>query len=67
MIGDEVQSPAAPGERVWVRGWFPILFELSCIISRCNLDVRTRLVELNLQYIAFSTLCFKLASRMLIV
>ncbi|KRX57356.1 Brefeldin A-inhibited guanine nucleotide-exchange protein 1 [Trichinella sp. T9] len=28
-------------ERVWLRGWFPILFELSCIISRCKLDVRT--------------------------
>uniref|UniRef100_A0A8C0FAL5 ADP ribosylation factor guanine nucleotide exchange factor 1 n=1 Tax=Bubo bubo TaxID=30461 RepID=A0A8C0FAL5_BUBBB len=32
----------APEDRVWVRGWFPILFELSCIINRCKLDVRTR-------------------------
>ncbi|CAB1326107.1 unnamed protein product [Coregonus sp. 'balchen'] len=24
----------APEDRVWVRGWFPILFELSCIINR---------------------------------
>ncbi|XP_072852976.2 brefeldin A-inhibited guanine nucleotide-exchange protein 2 isoform X2 [Pogona vitticeps] len=32
----------ATGDRVWVRGWFPILFELSCIINRCKLDVRTR-------------------------
>ncbi|CAN2389838.1 Dimerisation and cyclophilin-binding domain of Mon2, partial [Pristimantis euphronides] len=32
----------APGDRVWVRGWFPILFELSRIINRCKLDVRTR-------------------------
>uniref|UniRef100_A0A8C7PQL5 ARF guanine nucleotide exchange factor 1 n=1 Tax=Oncorhynchus mykiss TaxID=8022 RepID=A0A8C7PQL5_ONCMY len=31
-----------PEDRVWVRGWFPILFELSCIINRCKLDVRTR-------------------------
>ncbi|CAB1349808.1 unnamed protein product, partial [Coregonus sp. 'balchen'] len=31
-----------PQDRVWVRGWFPILFELSCIINRCKLDVRTR-------------------------
>ncbi|XP_051886894.1 brefeldin A-inhibited guanine nucleotide-exchange protein 2-like [Pristis pectinata] len=31
-----------PGDRVWVRGWFPILFELSCIINRCKLDIRTR-------------------------
>ncbi|CAB1317567.1 unnamed protein product [Coregonus sp. 'balchen'] len=23
-----------PEDRVWVRGWFPILFELSCIINR---------------------------------
>nr|CAD7445253.1 unnamed protein product [Timema bartmani] len=29
-------------DRVWVRGWFPLLFELSCIVSRCKLDVRTR-------------------------
>ncbi|CAF0723278.1 unnamed protein product [Brachionus calyciflorus] len=27
---------------VWMKGWFPILFELSCIINRCKLDVRTR-------------------------
>uniref|UniRef100_A0A6Q2Z908 SEC7 domain-containing protein n=1 Tax=Esox lucius TaxID=8010 RepID=A0A6Q2Z908_ESOLU len=32
----------APEDRVWVRGWFPILFELSCVINRCKLDVRTR-------------------------
>ncbi|XP_069777423.1 brefeldin A-inhibited guanine nucleotide-exchange protein 1 isoform X2 [Narcine bancroftii] len=32
----------AAEDRVWVRGWFPILFELSCIITRCKLDVRTR-------------------------
>lgn len=29
-------------DRVWVRGWFPVLFELSCIVNRCKLDVRTR-------------------------
>lgn len=29
-------------DRAWVKGWFPILFELSCIINRCKLDVRTR-------------------------
>ncbi|XP_036361493.1 brefeldin A-inhibited guanine nucleotide-exchange protein 1 isoform X3 [Octopus sinensis] len=28
--------------RVWVKGWFPVLFELSCVINRCKLDVRTR-------------------------
>lgn len=29
-------------DRAWVRGWFPLLFELSCVVSRCKLDVRTR-------------------------
>lgn len=38
----------APEDRVWVRGWFPILFELSCIINRCKLDVRTRWAEFTL-------------------
>uniref|UniRef100_A0A0N5ABM5 DUF1981 domain-containing protein n=1 Tax=Syphacia muris TaxID=451379 RepID=A0A0N5ABM5_9BILA len=31
-----------PAQRVFLRGWFPIMFELSCIIGRCKLDVRTR-------------------------
>nr|XP_040239773.2 brefeldin A-inhibited guanine nucleotide-exchange protein 1 isoform X1 [Anopheles coluzzii] len=29
-------------DRVWVRGWFPMLFSLSCVVNRCKLDVRTR-------------------------
>ncbi|XP_071835614.1 brefeldin A-inhibited guanine nucleotide-exchange protein 1-like isoform X2 [Apostichopus japonicus] len=29
-------------DRIWVKGWFPVLFELSCVINRCKLDVRTR-------------------------
>ncbi|XP_046857714.1 brefeldin A-inhibited guanine nucleotide-exchange protein 1-like [Xenia sp. Carnegie-2017] len=29
-------------DRIWVKSWFPVLFELSCIINRCKLDVRTR-------------------------
>ncbi|XP_022248093.1 brefeldin A-inhibited guanine nucleotide-exchange protein 1-like isoform X1 [Limulus polyphemus] len=38
-----IEDQSVPEEdRVWVRGWFPILFELSCVISRCKLDVRTR-------------------------
>lgn len=28
--------------RVWIRGWFPVLFELSCIINSSKLDIRTR-------------------------
>ena len=29
-------------DRIWVRGWFPLLFSLSCVVNRCKLDVRTR-------------------------
>ena len=29
-------------DRVWFRGWFPVLFELSCIINSSKLDIRTR-------------------------
>ncbi|KAL1518342.1 hypothetical protein ABEB36_001979 [Hypothenemus hampei] len=29
-------------DRVWVRGWFPLLFSLSWVVNRCKLDVRTR-------------------------
>ncbi|GFY62356.1 brefeldin A-inhibited guanine nucleotide-exchange protein 1 [Trichonephila inaurata madagascariensis] len=38
-------------DRVWVRGWFPILFELSCIVSRCKLDVRTRALTVMFEII----------------
>lgn len=38
--GEDLTVPAE--DRVWVKGWFPILFELSCVINRCKLDVRTR-------------------------
>ncbi|KAL5016750.1 hypothetical protein ScPMuIL_006339 [Solemya velum] len=38
--GEEMNVPEV--DRIWVRGWFPVLFDLSCIINRCKLDVRTR-------------------------
>ena len=40
--GGEDLKNVPEGDLVWMRGWFPILFELSCIINRCKLDVRTR-------------------------
>ena len=40
--GSSIQQQAVDSDRVWVKGWFPVLFELSTIISRCKLDVRTR-------------------------
>ncbi len=27
---------------LWIKAWFPVIFELSTIITRCKLDVRTR-------------------------
>ena len=42
-----------PTQRVFLRGWFPIMFELSCIIGRCKLDVRTRLVLLFHTFIQY--------------
>ena len=39
--GEDIKN-VPEGDLVWMKGWFPILFELSCIINRCKLDVRTR-------------------------
>ena len=38
------ESVVETQDRVWVKGWFPVLFELSRIVNRCMLDVRTRYV-----------------------
>lgn len=51
-------------DRPWVRGWFPLLFELSCIVSRCKLDVRTRALTVLFEMIknhgeAFKTYWWK--------
>ncbi|KAI5644122.1 sec7 domain-containing protein [Phthorimaea operculella] len=40
--GLEGEQGAPEEDRVWLRGWFPLLFSLSCVVSRCKLDVRTR-------------------------
>nr|NVI78055.1 Sec71 ortholog [Cucujiformia] len=40
--GIENDVTVAEGDRVWVRGWFPLLFSLSCVMNRSKLDVRTR-------------------------
>ncbi|XP_057662143.1 brefeldin A-inhibited guanine nucleotide-exchange protein 1 isoform X1 [Diorhabda carinulata] len=38
----ETDATVSEEDRVWVRGWFPLLFSLSCVVNRCKLDVRTR-------------------------
>ena len=40
-------AAVSEADKVWVKGWFPVLFELSCIINRCKLDVRTRLATID--------------------
>lgn len=40
--GMENDMAVVEADRVWVRGWFPLLFSLSCVVNRCKLDVRTR-------------------------
>lgn len=40
--GMENDVAVSEEDRVWVRGWFPMLFSLSCVVTRCKLDVRTR-------------------------
>lgn len=40
--GMENDVAVSEEDRVWVRGWFPMLFSLSCVVNRCKLDVRTR-------------------------
>ena len=39
----------AESDRVWVRAWFPVLFELLSIINRCKLDVRTRALTVTFE------------------
>eukprot|EP00058_Branchiostoma_floridae_P024487 XP_002609977.1 hypothetical protein BRAFLDRAFT_59588 [Branchiostoma floridae] len=40
--GGDLELNVSEEDRVWVKGWFPVLFDLSCVINRCKLDVRTR-------------------------
>ncbi|KAH9416417.1 Brefeldin A-inhibited guanine nucleotide-exchange protein 1 [Dermatophagoides pteronyssinus] len=42
---------ASEDDRVWIRGWLPILFELSCIVNQCKLDVRTRALTVMFEII----------------
>lgn len=40
--GMENDASVSEEDRVWVRGWFPMLFSLTCVMNRCKMDVRTR-------------------------
>ncbi|XP_053209714.1 brefeldin A-inhibited guanine nucleotide-exchange protein 1-like [Panonychus citri] len=46
-------------DKVWIRGWFPILFELSCIVIICKLDVRTRALTVMFEIIKSYGDCFQ--------
>ncbi|KAI6202677.1 hypothetical protein M3Y99_01865100 [Aphelenchoides fujianensis] len=38
---DDVPMSAYETQKVWLKGWFPIIFQLSCVLKRCKLDERT--------------------------
>ena len=41
--GEDISIPEE--DRIWVKGWFPVLFELSCVINRSTRDLRARVCE----------------------
>ncbi|KNC76169.1 hypothetical protein SARC_11320, partial [Sphaeroforma arctica JP610] len=38
-------------DQIWVQGWFPILFGLHRIMTRCSLDVRTRALTVLIEIV----------------
>ncbi|KAE9540029.1 hypothetical protein AGLY_005281 [Aphis glycines] len=54
------ESSSLEEDGVWVRGWFPLLFELSCIVSRCKLDIRTRALTVLFELVKTHGTVFKL-------
>jgi hypothetical protein len=55
--------------QIWVRGWFPVLFGLSRMVSRCKLDVRTLTLNNMFEILKLygsnflESVCFCLVSR----
>ncbi|XP_050430571.1 brefeldin A-inhibited guanine nucleotide-exchange protein 1 isoform X2 [Adelges cooleyi] len=62
IFAEHFSEESTPFEEdgVWVRGWFPLLFELSCIVSRCKLDIRTRALTVLFELIKTHGIVFKL-------
>jgi brefeldin A-inhibited guanine nucleotide-exchange protein len=46
---EDPEEPTPDEPKIWVRGWFPVLFGLSRIINRCKLDVRTRALTVMME------------------
>eukprot|EP00123_Amoebidium_parasiticum_P018332 comp24173_c0_seq3/m.44171 comp24173_c0_seq3/g.44171 ORF comp24173_c0_seq3/g.44171 comp24173_c0_seq3/m.44171 type:complete len:1874 (-) comp24173_c0_seq3:308-5929(-) len=42
---------AGDDDNAWVKGWFPVLFGLHRIMSRCSLDIRTRALSVLFEII----------------
>ncbi|KAH1004368.1 hypothetical protein HUJ04_004126 [Dendroctonus ponderosae] len=57
--GMETDISISEEDRVWVRGWFPLLFSLSCVVNRCKLDVRTRALTVLFEIIKTNGDSFK--------
>lgn len=53
-VAREAKEDEEREEKLWVEGWFPLLFGLHRVMTRCQLDVRTRaltvLIEAIKQY-----------------
>lgn len=51
-----IKETSAPGitddnDKVWSHGWLPIMFHLSCIVTECKLDIRTRALTVMFEII----------------
>ncbi|RWS13810.1 brefeldin A-inhibited guanine nucleotide-exchange protein 1-like isoform X6 [Dinothrombium tinctorium] len=51
QVNSSSTNATSEEDRVWLRGWFPILFELSCIVTYNKLDVRTRALTVMFEII----------------
>lgn len=51
-IDDEL-SQHSYEQKIWIKAWFPIIFELSCVINRGKLDERT--MSLNTMFTIIKT------------
>lgn len=63
-VGLESDVVVVEEDRVWVRGWFPLLFSLSCVVNRCKLDVRTRALTVLFEIVKTYGESFRLVKKM---
>ncbi|KAI6182798.1 hypothetical protein M3Y97_00419900 [Aphelenchoides bicaudatus] len=52
-MDEDQNSHSSEMQKVWVKAWFPIIFQLSCVINRGRLDERT--MSLNTMFTIINT------------